>query len=355
MKRKLLYFGVFIIIGVILFRSESVIRFSKDAMDMCYEIIIPSLFPFFVCSGLLIYSGFGSIIANLAQGIMRPIFNVAPAGAAAFVMGILSGFPSGAICTADLYRCGNLSKSEAERLLAFCNNSGPLFIIGAIGTALYHKPQYGVMLYVIHIISSIIVGIIFRNYKKEAHNSPPTYVNTKELSASTAFATSLNTAAKNMITVCFSIIFFSAISRAVLEMIPSPPALDSVISGICEFSTGVIKIYGLDYNTAQKLILTSLIVGFSGISVHIQVAAVTAEAELSLKPYIIGKCLHSITAAVLTAAVLFIIPPQSVFISDIKAKLSASFAVSAILLAAAIILVIVFAVIVPFSNRKKSL
>ena len=141
MKRKLLYFGVFIIIGVILLRSESVIRFSKDAMDMCYEIIIPSLFPFFVCSGLLIYSGFGSIIANLAQGIMRPIFNVAPAGAAAFVMGILSGFPSGAICTADLYRCGNLSKSEAERLLAFCNNSGPLFIIGAIGRALYVKPQ----------------------------------------------------------------------------------------------------------------------------------------------------------------------------------------------------------------------
>ena len=68
---------------------------------------------------------------------MRPLFNVAPAGATAFVLGIISGFPLGAICAKDLYKAGNLSKPEAERLLTFCNNSGPLFIIGTVGAAIY--------------------------------------------------------------------------------------------------------------------------------------------------------------------------------------------------------------------------
>ncbi len=350
MKRKIFYIAVLFIIGLILFRAESVIRYAKDAMNMCYELIIPSLFPFFVCSGLLIYSGFGSLIAHAAQGIMRPLFNVAPSGAAAFVLGVISGFPSGAVCAADLYRCGNLSKSEAERLLAFCNNSGPLFIIGSVGTAIYAKPIYGALLYLIHIISSIIVGIAFKNYGKSHHNSPPTRVNTNEIPISEVFSSSLNAAAKNIITVCFSIIFFSAVSRALLELMPLSPAFDALVSGICEFSTGVLKISTLDYDIYNKLVLTSLIVGFSGLGVHLQVMSVTAGSGLSLKPYILGKCLHSITAAVITAAVLFIIPSYSRSVSVIKPVMSASFASSAIIIGLSIVLILLVTFVI---KRKK--
>lgn len=355
MKQKFLYIGVFFIIGIIIFRSQAVITFSKDAMNMCYSFIIPSLFPFFVCSGILIYSGFGASLANAAQGIMRPLFNVAPAGAAAFVLGALSGFPSGAVCTAELYRCGNLSKSEAERLLAFCNNSGPLFIIGVIGTGMYHSVKYGIILYIIHICSSLLVGIAMRNYKKDSHSSPPTRVNTNTLSADSAFTAAINSAAQSILTVCFSIIFFSAISRAVLEIISPPPIIDAFISGLCEFSTGALKIHGLDIESAKRLVLTSSVIGFSGISVHLQVAAVVSKSTLSLKPYIFGKCLHSITAAVITAAVFLIISPKNIFISDIRNKLSASFSFSALMLFASVVAIIsISAVSVALRKRSKS-
>lgn len=306
MKKRIFHLCVLFVIVLILFRAESVITHTKESVIMCFDIIIPSLFPFFVCSGLLIYSGFAESVAKYARHIMRPVFNVAPTGAAAFVLGIISGFPSGAICARDLYKCGNLSKAEAERLLSFCNNSGPLFIIGSIGTAIYSKPIYGVVLYLIHIISSVIVGIIFRGYGKNRHSSPPTRINTNELSIPQTVTVSLDTASKNILTVCFSIIFFSAIARTLFELLPLTPTLDAIVSGLCEFSTGVLKVSGLDSNIAQKLVLTSLIVGFSGLSVHLQVMSVTADAGLSLTPYILGKSLHGIISAILTAGAIFI-------------------------------------------------
>ncbi len=346
MKKYLFYALVIAVIGLILTRSEYIIRYTRDSMNMCYELIIPTLFPFFVCSGLLIYSGFGTVLSKASQNIMRPLFNVAPAGSAAFVLGIITGFPLGAITSVQLYQSGNISKSEAERLLAFCNNSGPLFIIGSIGTAIYGKPLWGVILYGIHISASVLVGIIFRFYNKNKHTAPPTHLNTIELSLPEVFSKALSESAKNIITVCFSIIFFSAISRALLVNAHLSEGLDVLISGLFEFSTGVLKTSLLDYSIYEKLILTSFIVGFSGICVHIQVMAVTAGARLSLKPYILGKVLHGLISAALTATVFRLVQMPAEAFSNCTHKLSAAFSVVPLIILIGITVIMFCAVIV---------
>lgn len=334
MKKTIFYTAVILTVIFMLCFAGSVIHYTKAAMEMCYEIIIPTLFPFFVCSGLLIYSGFGSVLAKAASGFMRPAFNVAPSGAAAFVLGIISGFPLGAVTAVQLYECGSLSKSEAERLLAFCNNSGPLFIIGSVGTAIYSKPIYGIALYAIHIVSSLLTGIAFRFYGKNRHNSPPMRLDTNEMPLTTVFATALTNAAKNIITVCFAIIFFSAICRAVLDLTPLSPVLYAIASGICEFSTGTLNVSMLDLGVYEKLVLTAFILGFSGISVHVQVMAAAAGSGLSLTPYILGKCLQGIISAALAAAVLLLLPISAPAFSGGCPTLSASFAIIPLLIAA---------------------
>lgn len=301
---------------------------------MCYELIIPTLFPFFVCSGLLIYSGFGTVLAGVSGKIMRPLFNVSPSGSAAFVLGIISGFPLGAVTAVQLYKSGNLSKSEAERLLSFCNNSGPLFIIGSIGTAIYSNPLWGAILYAIHIFSSVLVGILLRFYKKNKHTSPPTRVNSIELSLPEVFSTALSEAAKNIITVCFSVIFFSSLSRVLLINTQLPSVLDAAVSGIFEFSTGVLKIAELKKSVCERLVLTSFIVGFSGLCVHMQVLSVASGAGLSLKPYIIGKFLHAFIAAVITAAVF---KNTAAVFSPCTRPMSAAFAVTPLILLAGLL------------------
>ena len=352
MKRKFFYIFVLAITSFILVNAQSVMDYTRKTLEMCYSVIIPSLFPFFVCSGLLIYSGFAQTLSKICGFIMRPLFNVAPAGAAAFVLGIISGFPLGAICAKDLYKAGNLSKPEAERLLAFCNNSGPLFIIGTVGTAIYLSPLYGIMMYIIHIISSVIVGILFRFYGKNRHNSPPTNINTAELALPRVITTALESASKNILTVCFSIVFFSSLAQAVLDVFPLSDTVNAILSGICEFSTGILKISVLDEDLMKKLVMSAFIIGFSGLTVHLQVIAATANSGLSLKPYILGKCLHGIIAAVITYVVLIIADVRPIF-SQNPYPLSQSFAVSASGLIIAMVTLVVFTGLICRCYKKK--
>ena len=92
-------------------------------------------------------------------------------GAFALAMGITSGYPVGAKVAKDLYKDNLCSKIEAERLIAFTNSSGPLFIIGAIGSGMFLDSKIGLLLFITHFLASLTVGIIFRNYKKSHKTS----------------------------------------------------------------------------------------------------------------------------------------------------------------------------------------
>lgn len=342
MKRKLFCAAAFAVTVFMLARGGLIIRYSRDALYMCFELIIPSLFPFFVMSGLLIYSGFGSAVERAARPIMRPLFNVAPAGAAAFAAGLISGFPLGAATAAELYSAGCLSKTEAERLMAFSSNSGPLFIIGTVGAAIYCSPALGVTLYIIHILSSVLVGLIFSRWGLSRHSSPPMRLITREQPLTEVFSSALSRAAQSILTVCFAIIFFSALSRAMLDLLPLPPLIYAAASGVCEFSTGVLGVSGLDISGAGKLVMTSFIIGFSGLCVHLQVIAMTSGAGLSHAPYFIGKLLHGGIAAMLTLAAMRLMPPDIPAFAP-AAPASAAFALSPVLIVAAAIPILIFA------------
>ena len=298
MKLKKILIYVFAVGAVILLvkNASNAIVYASDALTICFEMIVPSLFPFFICSGILIYSGFCEILAKAFQFCMYPLFRISPAGSSAFILGIVSGYPLGAITAGELYANSYLSKTEAERLLAFCNNSGPLFILGSVGIAIYTNICYGIALYIAHILAALTVGILFRFYGRNRHSAPPTRMTSPDRSVGEIFDIALQNGIRNILTVCGAVLFFSVLSRLVLDILPLSGYASAIISGLLEFVTGTVKISGLTIPVAQKLVLTSIIVGFAGISVHAQVMAVIAKYHLSLAPYIIGKALHGIIA-----------------------------------------------------------
>ena len=107
---------------------------ARDGLTLCYNVIIPSLFPFFVLSALVVDLGLAGHLGRALEGIMRPLFNVPGACAPALALGFVGGYPVGARTALQLYQKGMCTKTEAERLLAFCNNSGPAFILGGLGS-----------------------------------------------------------------------------------------------------------------------------------------------------------------------------------------------------------------------------
>ena len=96
---------------------------ARDAMLLCAQTLIPSLFPFFVLSSLLIACGASELLSALLSPLMRPLFGLSGTGAAALALGLCGGYPVGARTAAELVENGALSQEEGERLLAFCTNS----------------------------------------------------------------------------------------------------------------------------------------------------------------------------------------------------------------------------------------
>ena len=126
------------LIGLLSF-STSNIQAAKDGLVLWAEAVVPSLFPFFVASSLLCQTNIILIFGKYFGKLMRPLFNVPGESTIALIIGAISGYPVGAKVVCQLLNQKVINKDEAERLVAFCNNSGPLFIIGTIGIVLYNN------------------------------------------------------------------------------------------------------------------------------------------------------------------------------------------------------------------------
>ncbi len=133
---------------------------AKNGLILWATAVVPSLFPFFVATELLSHTNIISILGKYFTPIMRPLFGVPGEASFAFLMGLISGYPVGAKIVSNFKENGICTKEEAERMLAFTNNSGPLFIIGTVGISLLGNSKVGSLLFVTHVLSCITVGIL---------------------------------------------------------------------------------------------------------------------------------------------------------------------------------------------------
>ena len=133
MKKLLPALAVLAFTAGLLARPEAVYAAVREGLTLCYQTVIPSLFPFFAAVGLLTRLGLARWLQGLCRPFMGPMFRLRGACAMPLLAGLLGGYPSGAQTTAELWRQGQLSRREAELLLGFANNCGPAFLLGFIG------------------------------------------------------------------------------------------------------------------------------------------------------------------------------------------------------------------------------
>ena len=137
LKRNILPF-IFVLIAICLVVfSKTNLAATTNGLTLWATCVVPSLFPFFVITNLLSHTKVVSFMGKLLDKFMRPLFNVPGIGGFAFVMGLISGYPVGAKIVSDFRENGSITKDEGERMLAFTNNSGPLFIISSVGISLF--------------------------------------------------------------------------------------------------------------------------------------------------------------------------------------------------------------------------
>ena len=82
-------------------------------------------------------------------------------------MSILSGYPVGSRIVADLYSNGSLGRAEAERLSYLCSTSGPMFILGSVGSAMFGDGKAGAILFASHLFGVLSVFFPHKTFREE--------------------------------------------------------------------------------------------------------------------------------------------------------------------------------------------
>lgn len=324
----------------LVFMTISIIANPKITFDaaisgisLWWNVIFPSLLPFFILSELLMGIGVVNAIGVFLEPLMRPVFNVPGVGAFALSLGLASGYPMDAVITSKLKKNNLCSSIEAERLLAFSNTADPLFIFGAVSVGMFQSPELGMILALAHYSSSIIIGFIYSFYgrnKDQISSCVKPYNNIfkrafQELYLyrqkdprsipnllGDAIRTSMNTilliggfivifsVCLNLLSAIGIIAYLNLFFANLLTIIGFSDTLSQALSfGLFEIDLGVLAASQADCPLTEKVAIASAIIAWSGLSVHGQVASIATESHIRMFPYIISRFLHAIFSAIL--------------------------------------------------------
>lgn len=286
---------------IMILNPQEIITAAKEALILCFNVIIPAIYPFLIVSSIFVSSSDESFF-RFAGSAMRSIFGISAVGAAAFIPGILCGYPVGASCACKLYENNRISKSEAESLVAFSNNSGPLFIIGSVGCGILKNVRLGISLYIIHVICAILCGIVLKPYNIQTVRFSKVSTTPRKASA---FTDSVCDSTMSILKICGFVVAFAIINKLIEPiMLLFPPIATGAAAAFLELTNGVniinVKIGGEEL----KLALISGAIGWSGMSVHMQVKSIVSAHKLSLKKYYFSKA-FSCVLSTLFAYILF--------------------------------------------------
>lgn len=317
--------SILLIILLITF-SESNFLATSSGLDIFINSVFPSLFPFLIATELLYNSNFIHILEKHSKKIIPKLFNVPPKATLAIILGFISGYPIGAKITANLKRDKLITKAEAERLLSFTNNSSPMFILSTIGLSIISNKNLATTLLLIHFLSSILVGLVFRFWKYQDkeyldYSCISLNENNKLKVIPTTIDIFINSIKNSVITILQIggfVIFFSVIlsilkSTGILNVlayilsftgIPENFSLP-ILYGLFEITNGLNLIKNIySINNILSLIIISFLLGFGGLSILFQIYSIIHKEHISIKPYIYGKLLQAAFSVILTCIIL---------------------------------------------------
>ncbi len=296
---------------LLLFRESVAAQGVRDGISLCLASVIPALFPFFAASQLLVSLGAAEVLGRAAGPLFRRLFGMGGAGASAFLLGLIGGYPVGAKTTESLVRQGLLAPEDGALLLTFCNNAGPAFILGIAGSGVFQSARAGMWLYLIHAAAATAVGLFFCFIRKcimkpetscfvqvsgTSCNSPAAGRRRPSPSPAAAFIGAVQGGVTAMAGVCGFVIFFLVMLRLAESFLGTLPPM---AAGFVELTNGILRL------TADRagFISAAALLGWGGLSVHCQTAAVLGGSGVSLRWYLPAKAAQALLSAAMAAAV----------------------------------------------------
>jgi len=302
MKKKLT--NIVIIIICLFFLIELLLNRTLifDTISFSLNIwitsILPSLFPFFVITDILNSYNVISYIPNFIKKIFKKIFNISDNALFIFFISMLSGFPSNARNIKNLYKENKISKNEAEHLLFFTHFSNPMFILGTLVVIFLKNESLGLLIILSHYIPNFIIGFLLRknNNTKINYNINKNNCNNFGI----IFTKSIKNSIDSLLSISGTLSIFLIISTIIINLLNLNTINSLLIKSILEITSGLKEISTINFNNSTLVIMSSCILSFGGLSVHMQVINELTETDISYKNFFIGRILQTFLSLIIS-------------------------------------------------------
>ena len=286
------FLAAFAAAGIQLFAldSQTAVSSAKEAVLLCGQAIIPSLFPmFFLCILLN-----GNIYANGVRPLaaLGKLFGLHSTSGSLLLTCFLGGYPAGAQSLAQIYQKGHIRKNQAARLMACCNQAGPSFIFGILGSQFQSRIAPWA-LWIVQILSTLLLWMILgRSESWDSSASQESRISPAE---------ALSSAITAVVRVCGWVILFRCVigyfNKLFLARVDVKIRI--LITGLLELTNGCLLLSHID-SESTRFILCSVLLTFGGTCITFQTQSVIG--DLSIKPYIAGKVLQTLISFMIAAA-----------------------------------------------------
>ncbi len=281
--------SVVMVFFLLLFRQVC-FRGAYNGLQICLSTVIPAVFPFAAVCRFFAKCGVCNDFGAQIGKITKKLFFLDSSMAGALVMGIVCGYPFGAVIAGELYKKGAISKHNAEQLCAYINNPTPAFLIGFAGAHVFNSARLGALMLASTVFSTLIYAFINRKNVRDIQMPAKSEENTH---VAVLFVSSVTEAVFSVLSVCGFTVFFSVITEVCKTFFLNTRIL-SVILMLAELLTGLFYVSALDINARLLFAVVCGAVSFSGLCALGQISAECAKYGISSKPTIKGKIIQGV-------------------------------------------------------------
>ena len=272
-------------------------------ITVCTESVIASLFPFMIISSFMLKSNIAYRLSAVIPDIYEKAFLLPKESAAVILMSFIGGYPVGAFMIKELYEQKIITKSQGLRMLTFCVNPGPSFIIGYVGAYLLGSTKAGVIIYCSIIIASLLTAVFTRNSNQYTYTK---IKSKKEIQPKSSYISSFTDAVKDstssIISVCSFVILFSMLNELWIQFAKNDE-LRMLFSCIFEV-TNAMGVYA----KAFPLYISAAVLSFGGLCVHFQIMPVLLALRSGFPIFILKKLSVALLSALFCKLILVIFP-----------------------------------------------
>lgn len=296
MKIKDCFLLIFLLLfaGVLIFFSADAKQGALNGLILAQSTIIPSLMPLLIIFLLIMKTGAKDVLSKCFGFISHCIFNLPYVTFPAVFLGLLGGYPTGALLTKELLESGEIDQVQAKRMLRFNFCGGAGFIITAVGTAVMQNTKAGIILFISNALSSVIIGFALSFTQKRTGEK--FYSFTQKENFGDALSDATASAVGSVLNITAFIILFSAISQII--------TVDSRFMPLIEITNGVCS------KNNFSLPETSAYLAFGGLCIHFQLLGIIKKVGMRLWDFFIFRIIGAVISYIICKIILKIIPVE---------------------------------------------